>query len=172
MDNSVNQQLPEPQVTTCKERKYSAAHQLPWHAGKCKHLHGHTFVLQIQVTGPVAPVKRGESSSGMVADFSTIGEWLTGLDRILDHTLLNTSCDRYPTAERMVLRLAVKAKRELEPRLPAGVWVSKLRFYEEHVFPQCWTEVSFSSRGGAVDLGDPSETALSEADITHIGSLG
>jgi len=146
-----------PVVTVAKERKYSSSHRLPWHEGKCHHLHGHTFVLRVYVTGPVQPVVKMDSKSGMVADFAVIGEWLQQLDQVLDHKHLNDTIDRYPTAERMVRRLAYLAKRDLEPRLPPGAAVSKLRFYEEHCFPGAFAEVSFVGRAGTIYCGEPIE---------------
>ena len=32
---------------------FEAAHQLPWHPGKCRELHGHGYRLEVTVEGPV-----------------------------------------------------------------------------------------------------------------------
>ena len=52
---------------------FSSSHILPRHPGRCRNLHGHNYVLQVQVKGPVDP------SSGMVVDFddlSRLKQWM------------------------------------------------------------------------------------------------
>ena len=44
---------------------FEAAHQLPWHPGKCRELHGHGYRLEVTVEGPVGP-------NGMVLDFGEV----------------------------------------------------------------------------------------------------
>ena len=44
---------------------FEAAHQLPWHEGKCRHLHGHSYRLEVTVEGPVG-------DHGIVVDFADI----------------------------------------------------------------------------------------------------
>ena len=41
---------------------FEAAHQLPWHSGKCRNSHGHRYRLEVPVEGPIGP-------NGMVLDF-------------------------------------------------------------------------------------------------------
>ena len=48
-------------VTRCFT--FEAAHQLPWHPGKCRNLHGHGYRLEVTVEGPV-------NDDGMVLDFA------------------------------------------------------------------------------------------------------
>lgn len=135
-------------ITVTKEMKMSAAHQLPYHHGKCRNLHGHTFVVQLAVTGPIQGIRPENSESGMVADFSRVGAFLKDLhDDAFDHKLLNETMDACPTAERLVMRVAELAKRDLEPCLPEAAWVSRVRIYEEYVTPQCYAEAHFPARG-------------------------
>lgn len=135
-------------VTVSKEMKMSAAHQLPYHHGKCRNLHGHTFVVQLGVTGRVQDVDPANSESGMVADFGRVGAFLKDLhDTAFDHKLLNETMDACPTAERLVMRVAKLAKLELEPCLPEAAFVSHVRIYEEYVTPQCFAEAKFDGRG-------------------------
>lgn len=84
------------EVTVTRAFTFDAAHVLPWHPGKCSRLHGHTYRLEISVTGP-------PDSNGVVVDFGDIKEAVTArvLDP-LDHTLLNDTLDN-PTAERLAL---------------------------------------------------------------------
>jgi len=91
-------------ITVVKEFTFDAAHNLPNHPGKCKHIHGHTYRLQVGVRGSVAP------ETGMVADFGILKDIVKMhvVDK-LDHTFLNDSLDLFylpngaPTAENMVV---------------------------------------------------------------------
>ena len=71
---------------------FEAAHRLPWHAGKCQHLHGHSYRLEVTVAGPVG-------DQGIVVDFADI---TAVVEREIigrfDHTYLNDLLDN-PTAE-------------------------------------------------------------------------
>lgn len=77
-------------VTRCFT--FEAAHQLPWHPGKCRNLHGHGYRLEVTVEGPV-----GEN--GMVRDFADVEAVVVRevIDRY-DHTYLNGFFEN-PTAE-------------------------------------------------------------------------
>ncbi|HEV2368530.1 MAG TPA: 6-carboxytetrahydropterin synthase QueD [Acidimicrobiales bacterium] len=82
---------------------FEAAHELPWHPGKCQRLHGHHYVLEVTVEGPVGP-------EGIVIDFDELaerfGRRITGR---YDHRHLNDLLDN-PTAE----LLAADAWKQLE----------------------------------------------------------
>ena len=71
---------------------FEASHQLPFHAGKCKRLHGHGYRLEVTVTGPVR-------EDGMVVDFAELREVVDRevVDRY-DHQYLNDFFEN-PTAE-------------------------------------------------------------------------
>lgn len=71
---------------------FEAAHQLPWHEGKCRNLHGHSYRLEVTVEGPLNP-------SGIVVDFADITAVVERevIDRF-DHRYLNDLLDN-PTAE-------------------------------------------------------------------------
>jgi 6-pyruvoyltetrahydropterin/6-carboxytetrahydropterin synthase len=71
---------------------FDAAHQLPWHPGKCKNLHGHTYRLEVSLEGPV-------DNQGIVCDFADLDQLVRTevIDR-LDHQYLNDLMDN-PTAE-------------------------------------------------------------------------
>ena len=71
---------------------FEAAHQLEWHSGACKNLHGHSYRLQVTVSGPL-------TSDGIVIDFAELSELVQRevIDRF-DHTYLNDLLPN-PTAE-------------------------------------------------------------------------
>lgn len=62
-----------------------AAHRLPHvpEGHKCGRLHGHSFRIKLQVTGPVDP------STGWVIDFADIWTAFQPLYNMLDHHYLN-----------------------------------------------------------------------------------
>jgi 6-pyruvoyltetrahydropterin/6-carboxytetrahydropterin synthase len=68
-----------------KEFTFEAAHRLP-NVGpghKCGRLHGHSFRVDVYVTGPI-----GERS-GWVVDFAEIKDAFKPIDDLLDHRYLN-----------------------------------------------------------------------------------
>jgi 6-pyruvoyltetrahydropterin/6-carboxytetrahydropterin synthase len=73
---------------------FEAAHELPWHAGKCKRLHGHHYRFEVTVEGPL-------DDNGIVIDFDDLKRVVNTevVDR-LDHQYLNDLLDN-PTAERV-----------------------------------------------------------------------
>jgi 6-pyruvoyltetrahydropterin/6-carboxytetrahydropterin synthase len=72
--------------------RFEAAHQLPWHEGKCRNLHGHSYRLEVTVSGPLKP-------QGIVLDFADLRAAVERevIDRY-DHRYLNDLMDN-PTAE-------------------------------------------------------------------------
>ncbi|MBW3614980.1 MAG: 6-carboxytetrahydropterin synthase QueD [Actinobacteria bacterium] len=95
---------------------FEAAHQLPWHEGKCRRLHGHTYRLEVTVEGPVG-------DNGIVVDFAEVKAVVERevVDRY-DHQFLNDFMDN-PTAELLAAEIwkAVEA---------AKLGVSRIRLWE------------------------------------------
>lgn len=79
-----------------KEFHFHAAHFLEDHPGKCKHLHGHTYKLEVTLRGEI------EKSTGMLVDFGNIKKTVKELiiDKV-DHSYLNDVFDFIPTAENL-----------------------------------------------------------------------
>lgn len=96
--------------------RFEAAHQLPWHPGRCRDLHGHGYRLEVTVTGAVGP-------TGIVLDFADLAEVVQRevISRY-DHRYLNELLDN-PTAE----LLAHEVWKTLEA---AGLAVSRVRLWE------------------------------------------
>ncbi len=86
--------------------EFDAAHKLPNHSGKCKNLHGHTYKLEISVSGKI-------NEKGMVIDFHDLDKIVREnvLD-ILDHSYLNDTIPN-PTAENIVLWIWKKLENKI-----------------------------------------------------------
>lgn len=83
-------------TTVTKSFSFDAAHYLPFHDGKCKFIHGHTYHMDITVRNVI------RLDTGMVMDFSLLKEAVD--DNILakfDHGFLNEYIP-YSTCECMV----------------------------------------------------------------------
>jgi 6-pyruvoyltetrahydropterin/6-carboxytetrahydropterin synthase len=99
-----------------KSFTFEAAHQLPWHPGKCKNLHGHTYRLEVSVRGPL-------TEDGIVMDFADLAAVVQAkVVQKYDHQYLNEYFEN-PTAE----LLAVSFHKELEAE---SLQVSRLTLWE------------------------------------------
>ena len=78
---------------TAKEFTFDMAHMLDGHDGKCQNLHGHTYILQVEISGSL---KESGAKKGMVMDFSDLKNIVKThiLDK-LDHAFIyDTSSQR------------------------------------------------------------------------------
>ena len=68
-----------------KEFRFEAAHRLPNvpDGHKCARLHGHSFLVKVEVEGPIG------ADTGWVMDFSKIGDAFNPILDRLDHYYLN-----------------------------------------------------------------------------------
>jgi 6-pyruvoyltetrahydropterin/6-carboxytetrahydropterin synthase len=87
-------------VTIGRRYDFEAAHYLPRVADghKCKRLHGHSYVLEVRVTGPV---QESGHEEGMVVDFGLLDAAGASLRARIDHTPLHESFHPNPTVENM-----------------------------------------------------------------------
>lgn len=94
-----------------KTFQFEAAHLLPRlpESHKCRRLHGHSFKVEVAVSGPLDP------KLGWVMDYAEIGEAFQPVWKQLDHNYLNEIEGlENPTSE----NLALWIWRQLQPRLP------------------------------------------------------
>lgn len=136
-------------VTVTKKYEWDMGHRLPNHSSKCRHLHGHRYVAEVDVTGPL--LTHG-SSEGMVLDFTdlkaaleeVIGPWdhktmLSEQDVMLNMGGLGQTLTDFgvitvpftPTAENMAREVLVRLR---DKRFN----VTRVRIYET---PNGWAEV-------------------------------
>lgn len=68
--------------TVGAQHHFDAAHRLPSHPGKCSHLHGHRWLVQVEIEGDL-------DGAGMVMDFGDVkGRLKALLDEHYDHATL------------------------------------------------------------------------------------
>ena len=75
-------------MLVARDFRFEAAHQLPDHPGKCRHLHGHSYRLRVVCRAPV------DERTGLAIDFGELKRIVHEevLD-LLDHAFLN---ERFP----------------------------------------------------------------------------
>jgi 6-pyruvoyltetrahydropterin/6-carboxytetrahydropterin synthase len=133
-------------MTITRRFEFDAAHRLQGHAGKCRSVHGHRYIVEVEITGPTG-------NEGMILDFGEIkqilGDWISDQ---WDHAYIAEDGDPVavalsslgmrllvmstpPTAENMARRLAREAQELLQG---IGIDVVSLKLYET---PNCWAYV-------------------------------
>jgi 6-pyruvoyltetrahydropterin/6-carboxytetrahydropterin synthase len=105
-----------PQTSVTCSFTFEAAHRLVWHPGKCRNLHGHSYRLEVTVSGPL-------DGNGVVVDFDHLSEIVHRevIDQ-WDHRDLNEVIDN-PTAELL-------AHRAWDLLSGAGMTLAALRLWE------------------------------------------
>lgn len=73
-------------MIVAKKFKWEAAHRLPWHAGKCKQLHGHSYKMIVEFEGE-------PNENGMIIDFNDIKNMLDPLVKQIDHATIISKND-------------------------------------------------------------------------------
>ncbi len=108
--------MTEPRTSVTTSFTFEAAHHLAWHPGKCRNPHGHSYRLEVTVSGPL-------DDHGVVVDFDHLRAVVeqTVIDR-WDHRDLNEILDN-PTAELL-------AHRAWTLLADAGLTLSALRLWE------------------------------------------
>lgn len=111
------------------KKSFSAAHILCGYPGDCARLHGHTWAVQVKVTG------RELDNLGMLVDFKDIKKELMKIIDQFDHRLLNDlpgfgADGLNPTAENLayyifkILEKSVAALRATVTLKEVSVWES------------------------------------------------
>jgi 6-pyruvoyltetrahydropterin/6-carboxytetrahydropterin synthase len=104
------------EVTVLREYRFEAAHHLGWHPGACARIHGHSYRLEVAVTGPL-------DERGVVMDFAEVDAVIAqAVLAVYDHRDLNDVLAN-PTCE----LIALDAMGRLAD---AGLQVSWLRLWE------------------------------------------
>ena len=93
-------------LSATKIFRFEAAHNLPYHQGKCANVHGHNYKLEVTFGMNERGLVDIGSSDGMIIDFTDLKELVNNSVIIkLDHANLNDHFEN-PTAELMVIKIA------------------------------------------------------------------
>lgn len=96
--------------TLTKTFTFDSAHRLEEYEGKCSLLHGHTYKLEVTVSGR-------RDARGIILDFSEMKKIVE--DRVInlfDHSYLNDLMEINPTAENLCAMIWEKLERPFEER--------------------------------------------------------
>ena len=117
-------------VSITKQYTFEAAHQLPNHHGKCANLHGHSYLLEVTVAGPIKP-ENGDSDEGMVMDFADMGTVVKReVIEKFDHQFLNDLVDYVTTAENLALDIFGRLEKGGLPVSRVRLWETKKAYVE------------------------------------------
>lgn len=123
-------------VAVTKSFSFDAAHRLDQYEGKCKFLHGHTYRLEITVSGRPNEI-------GMVIDFADLKAiFKSEIEAKMDHRYLNEVLPQMnTTAENMIVWIWEQLDRALGARglTERGCRLEALRFYET---PTSWASIT------------------------------
>jgi 6-pyruvoyltetrahydropterin/6-carboxytetrahydropterin synthase len=144
-------------IQVTRKIEFDAGHRIPDHKSKCRNMHGHRYVLEATISGPL---QKTGSDKGMVADFGDLKELMTRcIGEPWDHAFLvyadDVECREalivmgpahktvvlgiVPTVENLAA-LAFKILRiELEAAYPNQVVLQMVRLYET---PNCWADAT------------------------------
>ena len=64
-----------------KDFRWEMGHRLPFHDGKCKNLHGHSYKMMVEINGDL-------DENGMVLDYYVVKEIIQPLVEELDHSCM------------------------------------------------------------------------------------
>ena len=73
-------------MKVAKEFRWEGAHRLPWYEGLCRHLHGHSYVMTVEVEGT-------PGAHGMLLDFKELKRLVQPLVDAWDHATLVAETD-------------------------------------------------------------------------------
>jgi len=112
-----------------KRFDFEAAHELPWHEGKCKNLHGHSYKFEIDIEGEI-------SDNGILVDFYHVSSIVKeNIVEKYDHKFLNNFFEN-PTAELMCKSFLETVRGEWSARKLPGI-VARARLWETE---RSWVE--------------------------------
>ena len=88
------------EISICKTFTFEASHQLPFHDGKCRNLHGHSWKLEVEVSSE--QLYLSGSKQGMILDYVDLKSIVDSavIDK-LDHQDLNQFFAN-PTSENVI----------------------------------------------------------------------
>lgn len=88
-----------------KEVTFDSAHMLSNYSGKCCHLHGHTYKLQVSIE---APLQDEGNEECMVMDFNTLKGAIDFVTETFDHAIIFSDIAYRSDAENALIEWADK----------------------------------------------------------------
>jgi 6-pyruvoyltetrahydropterin/6-carboxytetrahydropterin synthase len=110
---------------TIKEH-FDAAHALVGYPGECRNLHGHTWEVEVSVSG------RELDEVGIVYDFKDLKESLHVILGGYDHRYLNET-PPFDTINATAENLARTIYERLERTLPRHIWLEEVAVWESPI---------------------------------------
>lgn len=136
-----------------RKLEFDAGHRIPDHNSKCRNAHGHRYVLEATVGGPVKPAQ-GQSDDGMIQDFgdlkaimnkAVVDQWdhaflvyyndlpMKAALACLGYAHRTVELQMVPTVENLVMIAAEL----IDHDLPPSIKLVRVRLYET---PNCWAD--------------------------------
>ena len=109
------------------EVRFSAAHCIKGHAGRCANLHGHNYRVVVRVLGQTL------NHQDMVIDFGALKQICIAATDPLDHSYLNdlpAFADVNPTAEALARHIHEVVTQALAGAAPEDLRVGSVTVYE------------------------------------------
>jgi len=118
-------------IEVTKRFTFEASHHLPWHSGKCRNLHGHSYKLEVSLSGDL-------NDNGIVVDFYLLSALVQQavIDRY-DHQNLNQFFDN-PTAENIATNIFL----ELSALVKKAKWGADVRSVKLWETEKCHVTIS------------------------------
>ena len=112
-------------IVVTKLFEFEACHHLPHYDGACHNIHGHSYKLEVTVSGQVSK-NENDPKCGMIIDFKDLKAIVksVAVDKY-DHSNLNEFFPN-PTAEIMVKQIAV----DIMSKLPQEVYLMSCKLWE------------------------------------------
>lgn len=132
-----------PTLRITKEFRFEGAHALNRYDGKCKHIHGHSYLLYVTVKGTPMDID-GEPKNGMLIDFSDLKKIVNEkIIDVFDHALVlratSPLAEEIAAAYKRVVVVSFQPTCEnlityfadiLKNSLPKGVTLYSLKLHE------------------------------------------
>lgn len=105
-------------TTITYEFEFHAAHQLLWHPGPCRSLHGHSYRCELTFGGEL-------NDNGIIVDFDEVAAFVdSNLMARFDHSFLNEVIEN-PTAERIAAEILRAVDEAALPVTSARLWETR-----------------------------------------------
>ncbi len=112
-------------ITVTKRFKFEAAHFLPYYDGACANMHGHSYHLDVTVSGDLC-TDTNNPKCGMIIDFKDLKALVNNIVGKYDHSVLNEYYTN-PTAELMVEDIGQRILEELTDK---GLYLVSVKLWE------------------------------------------